>query len=103
MNVNLKAPLVGFNGDTIKKSEDDDSPVTLGETLSMACVNANPQKHADGDAKLKIYRVLQKIGPKDVEEVELEVEEVALLKSLVGDMYGVAVVGAVYDVLEQRH
>jgi hypothetical protein len=103
MKFDMQTSLTGFNGDPIKKSENDDSPVTLGETLSMACVNASPQKHADGDAKLKIYRVLQKVGIKDVEEIELEAEEVALLKELVGDMYGVAVVGAVYDLLEQRH
>lgn len=103
MNYNMQAPLMGFNGDPIKKSEEDDSPVTLGETLSMACVNASPQKYADGEAKLKVYRVLQKIGLKDAGEVELEAEEITLLKALVGDMYGVAVVGAVEDLLEQRH
>lgn len=103
MKIDMQVPLIGFNGDPIKKSEEDDSPVTLGETLSMACVNASPQKYADGVAKLKVYRVLQKIGIKDVEEVELEAEEVTLLKDLVGDMYGVAVVGAVDDLLEQRH
>lgn len=103
MKFNMQLELMGFNGDPIKKSEKDDSPVTLGETLSMACVNASPQKYTDGDAKLKIYRVLQKVGVKDVEEVELKAEEVALLKALVGDMYGVTVVGAVYDLLEQRH
>ena len=59
MKHDMTQPLIGFNGDAIKKSEDDDSPVTLGETLSMACVNANPQTHKDGDAKLKIYRIRQ--------------------------------------------
>lgn len=103
MKFDMQTGLTGFNGDSIKKSEEDDSPVTLGETLSMACVNASPQKYADGVAKLKVYRVLQKIGPKDAEEVELEAEEITLLKALVGDMYGVVVVGAVEDLLEQRH
>lgn len=103
MKFDMQSPLIGFNGDPIRKSEEDDSPVTLGETLSMACVNASPQKHADGAAKLKIYRVLQKVGIKDVKMVELEAEEITLLKDLVGDMYGVAVVGAVEDLLEQRH
>ena len=69
----------------------------------MACVNASPQKHADGEAKLRIYRILQKVGTKDAAEIELESEEITLIKELVGDMYGVAVVGSVYDLLEQRH
>lgn len=101
MQFDMSQNLIGFNGDTIKQSEKDDSPVTLGSALSMACVNANPQKHADGDAKLKIYRILQKVGSKDAEEVELAVEEIALLKTLVGDMYGPVVVGSVYDMLEK--
>ena len=103
MKFNMKAPLIGFNGETVKKSQEDDSPVTLGETLSMACINASPQKYADGEAKLKVYRILQVIGPKDAGEVELSAEDIVLLMSLVGDMYGVAIVGAVNDFLEQRH
>ena len=103
MKFDMQAPLIGFNGESIKKSEEDNSPVTLGETLSMACVNASPQKHADGEAKLRIYRILQKVGTKDAAEIELESEEITLIKELVGDMYGVAVVGSVYDLLEQRH
>ena len=103
MKFDMQSGLMGFNGDPIKKSETDDSPVTLGETLSMACVNASPQKYTDGVSKLKVYRVLQKVGVKDAEEVELEAEDITLLKGLVGDMYGVVVVGAVEDLLEQRH
>lgn len=101
MNFDMSQPLIGFNGEPIMQSEKDTSPVTLGSALAMACVNANPQKHTDGPAKLKIFRVLQKVGPKDSGEVELDSTEVSLLKDLVGDMYGVAVVGAVYDLLEK--
>lgn len=101
MKFNMSQDLIGFNGESIKTSEKDDSPVTLGASLAMACVNANPQKHQDGDAKLKIYRILQKVGTKDAGEVELSAEEITLLKTLIGDMYGVVVVGAVYDMLEK--
>lgn len=113
MKYDMKQPLIGFNGKDIKKGPqqdpedpdkmlpDDGSAVTLGETLSMACVNANPQKYQDGPSKLKVYRVLQKVGAVDAEELELTAEEITLLKALVGDMYGVAVVGAVEDILEK--
>lgn len=101
MKFDVSQSLIGYNGEPIKHSEKDDSEVTLGSALSMACVNANPQKHQDGPAKLKIYRILQKVGPKDATEVDLSAEDITLLKTLVGDMYGPVVVGAVYDMLEK--
>ncbi len=100
MKFNVDAQVIGYNGKPIPKSADDDSPVSLGEVLSMACVNANPQKHSTGEDKMKIYRILQKTHAGG--EVELEVEEVALLKTLVGESYGVPMVGPVYDLLEKQ-
>lgn len=90
--------LIGYNGTPVTKSEEDNSPVPLGDALSMACANANPQTHTTGEAKMKIYRVLQKVNVKG--DAELEAEDVALLKTLVGEAYGVAMVGTIYDILE---
>ena len=98
MKYNMDQHLVGYNGTPITKTEDDKSPVSLGDALSMACVNANPQTHNTGDKKMKIYRILQKCNAEG--DVELEAEEVSLLKELVGESYGVAMVGTVYDILE---
>lgn len=98
MKYNMDAEIIGFNGKTIDKSIEDNSPITLGETLILACVQANPQTHTDGAAKLGIYRVLQKIA--DGGEIELEAEDVVLLKTLVGESFGVVVVGPVTDLLE---
>lgn len=100
MKYNMGQQLIGYNGTPIAKAEDDPSPVNLGDSLSMACVNANPQTHSSGDAKMKIYRILQKVNTED--DVELEAEEVTLLKTLVGELYGVAMVGTIYDILEKK-
>ncbi len=99
MKYNMDQVIVSFNGEPMKKSEVDDSPVKLGETLQMACINANTQTHSTGEAKLAIYRILQKVSGEG--EVELEAGEVTLIKTLVGDIYGVGMVGPVYDILEQ--
>jgi hypothetical protein len=99
MKYNVDSPLVGFNGNAIVQSEQDPSPITLKDTLMMACVNANLQKHSTGEEKLKIYRLLQALNAGG--QVELNAEQVTLLKNLVGDAYGPAVVGSVYDALEQ--
>lgn len=98
MKYNMGQQLVGYNGTPIRKDEDDASPVNLGDSLSMACVNANPTTHATGTIKMKIYRILQKCNTQD--EVELDAGEVDLLKTLVGELYGVAMVGTIYDILE---
>jgi len=99
MKYNMEEELVGFDGKPITEGEDD-SPVTLGKVLMMACVNANPQEHKTGEDKLKIYRLLQTVHAGG--DVELTAEEVALLKELVGVIYGVGMVGAVYDCLEKE-
>lgn len=98
MKINMKQNILGFNGDPIVKSEEDTTPVELGESLIMACVNANPQSHTDPAEKVKIYRIMQRIH--DAEEAELEAEDIVLLKALVGEIYGIAMVGPIYDILE---
>ena len=103
MKFNLDEKIINVDGKPLQVSEEDDSEVTLGNVLSMACVNADPQKYATGEEKLRIYRILQKVANEDEREVELEAEEITTLKSLVGDSYGVVVVGPVYDILEQRN
>ena len=100
MKFNLKTQLVNYDDKPINKSAEDKSPITLGEILTMACVNANPQTHNTGEGKYEIYQLLQKVS-KDG-KVDLDAEEIVLLKSLVGFSYGVVVVGSVYDLLEQK-
>lgn len=98
MKINMAQSIMGFNGEPIVKSEEDNSPVTLGDSLIMACVNANPQTHTDPDEKVRIYRLMQRIhGGGDV---ELEAEDIVLLKTLVGESFGVGMVGPVFDILE---
>ena len=101
MKFDVSKAIIGYDGEPLKKSETDQMPVTLGETLSVACANANPQKHQSGDEKFKIYRILQKVGLKDATIVELSTEEIVTLKELVGESYGVPVVGPVFDALEK--
>lgn len=99
MKIDLGQAILGYNGEPIVKSEEDNSPVNLGETLQMACVNANPQTHNSAEEKVQIYRLLQKLHPGG--EVELQAEDIVLLKTLVGEIFGVGMVGAVFDILEQ--
>lgn len=98
MKYDMDQELIGYDGEAITEG-DDNSPVVLGKVLMAACVNANPQTYKTGKEKLKIYRLLQRISAGG--EIELQSEQITLLKDLVGAVYGVGMVGAVYDVLEK--
>lgn len=98
MKINLDANVVLYNGEPLVTSDKDPSPMTVGDTLSMACVNANPEIHKDGAAKYHIYRLLKKVSREG--EVSLKNKEVTLLKQLVGEAYAVAVMGPLYDILD---
>lgn len=90
----------GFDGKPILKPGDDQTPITLREVITTACVNADPRTVTTGEEKMRIYRVLQKAhkeGP-----LELDAAEIVLVKKLVAGVYGVVVVGPVFDLLEQK-
>lgn len=80
---------------------DKEKPFTLRAILALACINADPQKYADGDSKYRIYKLLLRIHAQ-ASAVELSSEEVTLLKDLVGRIFAPYIVGLVYDVLEQK-
>lgn len=100
MKFDLDQHVISFDGKPVQKTEEDDTPITLGEVLTQSCVSADPTVHTDHTAKMQIYRVLQKVSGDG--EVELKSEEITLLKELVGAIFGVVVVGPVIDILEQE-
>lgn len=87
-----------YKDEPISRSDEDDTQITLGEILTMACVAADPTKWTTGEEKLKIYRVLQKVSVEG--EIDLKAEELALVKELVGQSHSVIVVGPVWDLLD---
>lgn len=98
MKFNMDQDLKSYDGKDITKSDTDKDCATLGEVLEVSCVNANPQKHGSGDAKWKIYKLLQTIAVGGL--VELTADQVTTLKDLVGDAYNVTIVGCVWELLE---
>jgi len=102
MKYDLTQTLKAFDGrDITDVTSGAEVAATVRLTLERACINCDPRAHASGDEKYKIYKLLQKIHAAEV-EVELTVEEVSLLKTIVGEVYPVAVVGPIYEVLEQK-
>lgn len=107
MKHNLIRPLVNFKGEPfLREVPNPDGthlnlqvPLTLKDLLEQACVNASPQKYSTGDKKMEVYALLKKVSAANP-FAQLTAEDVALLKTLVGDAASVVAVGAVFELLE---
>lgn len=95
MKINVDQTLIAYNGTQMSKSPQDSTPAMLRDVLANACLQS---QESGGEAKYRTYQLLMRIDRGG--EVEFTAEEVAKLKSLVGQAYGVAVVGPVWDALE---
>lgn len=97
MKIDVDQTLIAYNGDPMTENGDEDSPpATLKRVLVQACLNAQEQ---DGEQKYRVYRLMKRIDAGG--EIDLPSEDITKLKELVGKSYNVAVVGPVYDALEQ--
>lgn len=97
MKFDLNCPLLNYSGQAFTKPGSDES-MTLKSILESACLNANPQKYDTGEKKMRIFGLLMKIHKSD--RVDLTVEELVILKDLVGEQLTISAVGAVYSALE---
>lgn len=100
MKVNFDTTLLTLDGKVVKSDVDGKK---VSATLKSICVNvlmvSNPrEKDLGGEEKLKRYELARKINAGG--EIEVSAEDVALLKELVGYLYGPLVVGNVYSLFE---
>lgn len=101
MNINFDTKLVNFEGEILKDGVGDKQKEA---TLGVVCVNAlmlpSPDKNEDGNTKLKKYELALKIYKGG--EVNIDTEDVALIKKDVSRAFGPMVVGQVYKILEDK-
>lgn len=98
--INFTVPLVGVDRKEMKVSDAKDAPpLTLGDVCVTALETMiEEDRQADGLSKFKRDQLARKIhGAKDV---VLSVEDVELLKTRVGKVYGPAVIGAAWPLLD---
>lgn len=78
--------------------------IVKNATLSVVAIEAllafvpSEMQTLTGDEKAKRYEAA--FGLRDKKEVNLKIEDVALIKKLVGEMFGPLIVGQVYRMLE---
>ena len=102
MKYDIDQTFLDLEGEPILEGvKEDAKPFTLRAMLTLACLNADPQKYADGEAKYKVYKLLRRLGSK-AKELGFESDDIILLKDIVGRVFNVYVVGLIYDVLEKK-
>ena len=74
-------------------------PLSLKDVLESACLNADPNQYNTGQQKMIVFNLLMKVHQANP-IVDLTVEEITLLKELVGRQMTVAAVGVIYGALE---
>jgi hypothetical protein len=94
--VNLRAVITTLDDKTPVKVKDTGEDLTLGDVSVTALMGGDVDK-LDAKKKVARYELAMRIFKQA--EVELEAEEIALLKDLIGKAYGVLIVGKAYKLL----
>ncbi len=121
MQIDVTKILTDMHGDEIRCLEDYenvnfvDSQKTPGEqpfhkrkvslTIRKCCVDSllattEKDKSLSGEEKIKRFKLAESI--QDTDSVELDSEEVTLLKQRIALMFGVIVVGKAYELLDPK-
>lgn len=101
MKINLNTPLIHFDGKPIENQNGS-------MTAATAIIDALMGMYKDEDnlpAMKKVMRhtlAVKIYEAKEKPPVEVSIEELSEIKTLVGKFYGPAVVGPVYKILEER-
>lgn len=104
MKIDVTQAIKGLDGKPLME-QDPDGPegaarqMTVGTAfLTALTAILEEDRNLSGEKKMKRYKIGLKIVGED--EVDLEIEEAAEVKMLVGKVFGPAVVGPLWDVLE---
>jgi len=96
MKYQLARSITNLDGSNIKGPAGES--ITF-KTVCIACLVQAADKQAED--KVAAFRLAVKIESAQ-DEVELEAEEVARLKRLIGDSMPVVIVGRLYELLDQK-
>lgn len=100
MKINVAVKVLNLEGNAFKNGDNDQEDLTLKDVCIAGLSSTIPNENIDGAEKFKRYQLAQKIYSVD-KFVTLTAEEVTKIKELVGKIYAIPVVGAVYNLLEK--
>jgi hypothetical protein len=100
VKIDFSAILLNLNGVPLMQPVVDGVPAipaTLSWVAAEALLRATEEK--DGQKKYRLYKLAMRIG--NGGEVDVPVEDVALMKQLIGEQFAPLVVGRAFDLLER--
>jgi len=98
MLVKVNVPLKTMDGQTMKDT--DGQGKAIDATVKLVIVNAvlSPVQNEKGVDKVKKYELAKKVHTSD--EVDLNEDEIKLIKDRVGETFPPIVVGQIYELLK---
>ena len=104
MKIDFSTLLLGLDGEVLRTPPTKAGEEGKAQTLSRVCVDAlvavEPNTIPDGKTSFERYQLAEKIN--DKKEVDLEAEDIVILKDRVGKIFGPIVVGPAYNLLEGK-
>lgn len=97
MKIDFSKEFKNLNNETLKSGETN---VTLKSICTEALLNSSVEEKITGEEKAKRYNLALEIFASKQKIVEISIEDVAVIKKLVGDFYSPLVVGQAYKFLE---
>lgn len=109
MKINVKKPLIHFDGKPIALQNKDGS-LKENVTLGVACIDVlmtvfEDEKNLSGHKKMARHKLAEKIynaGETEDGIVDFSIDELSELKMMIGKAYGPILVGPIYRILENK-
>ncbi len=95
MKIDFSKAIVGLDGEVLTNKGEDHNLGSVAVDALMLTISGDK---LNGKESFKRHRLATKIYEKS--NVDLSVEEIALLKKLIGNVFGPAVVGPAWNLLE---
>jgi len=98
MLVKVDIPLEAFDGQVMK--DNDGQGNAIDATVKMAIINGllSPVQNENGVDKVKKYELAKKVYASN--EVDLDENEIKLIKERVGEVFAPIIVGQIYEILK---
>lgn len=98
MKINFGMPITDIKGEAIVENE---KAVTLGSVSCQALLASySDEQNLSGKEKVERFTLAALCSTET--EADVSIEDVALLKKLIGKAYGPLVVGRAYEIIEPR-
>ena len=96
MKINFEQEFKTLEGVVIK--DENDEVLTLKKVSTNSLMASLPREELTGEQKLKRYNLANKIH---AGEQEVLVEDISLIKEMIGKVYTTLIVGQAYNLLEK--